>query len=84
MAEKSYIIALEEHYFDPEVKRHITGLDATNVAADRPAPRRPRRVTAQRDGRGPAIDLQVLVALPTRGCRSWMRRLAVGLARRGQ
>ncbi len=31
MATKSYIIALEEHYFDPEVKRHITGLDATNV-----------------------------------------------------
>src|SRR5215813_12613931 len=31
MVEKPYIIALEEHYFDPEVKRHITGLDATNV-----------------------------------------------------
>ena len=31
MATKPYIIALEEHYFDAEVKRHITGLDATNV-----------------------------------------------------
>src|SRR5499427_7619906 len=31
MVTKPYIIALEEHYFDPEVKRHITGLDATNV-----------------------------------------------------
>jgi len=31
MATKPYIIALEEHYFDPEVKRHISGLDATNV-----------------------------------------------------
>src|SRR5467141_4048922 len=31
MPTKPYIIALEEHYFDPEVKRHITGLDATNV-----------------------------------------------------
>src|SRR5689334_25279359 len=31
MATKPYIIALEEHYFDAEVKRHITGLDATHV-----------------------------------------------------
>src|SRR6266481_5079045 len=31
MPTKPYIIALEEHYFDPEVKRHISGLDATNV-----------------------------------------------------
>src|ERR1700730_3460310 len=31
MATKPYIIALEEHYFDPEVKRHITGLDMTNA-----------------------------------------------------
>jgi hypothetical protein len=28
MATKSYIIALEEHYYDPEVKRHASGLDA--------------------------------------------------------
>jgi hypothetical protein len=26
MATKSYIIALEEHYYDPEVKRHASGL----------------------------------------------------------
>src|ERR1700719_166771 len=31
MATKPYIIALEEHYFDPEVKRHITGVDMTNA-----------------------------------------------------
>ena len=31
MPTKPYIIALEEHYFDPEVKRHITGLDMTNA-----------------------------------------------------
>ncbi|MGA7262582.1 MAG: amidohydrolase family protein [Stellaceae bacterium] len=31
MATKPYIIALEEHYFDPEVKRHITGLDMTTA-----------------------------------------------------
>src|ERR1700748_1828073 len=31
MVNKPYIIALEEHYFDPEVKRHITGLDMTNA-----------------------------------------------------
>src|SRR5438270_13878941 len=29
MATRPYIIALEEHYFDPEVKRHISGLDMT-------------------------------------------------------
>jgi predicted TIM-barrel fold metal-dependent hydrolase len=33
MAEKRYIIALEEHYYDPEVKRHFGGLDA--IAAPR-------------------------------------------------
>src|ERR1700752_4052704 len=31
MATKPYIVALEEHYFDPEVKRHIKGLDATHA-----------------------------------------------------
>ena len=28
MATKPYIIALEEHYYDPEVKGHFRGLDA--------------------------------------------------------
>ena len=27
MATKSYIIALEEHYYDSEVKRHASGLE---------------------------------------------------------
>jgi predicted TIM-barrel fold metal-dependent hydrolase len=31
MATKPYIIALEEHYFDPEVKPLIKGLDATSA-----------------------------------------------------
>jgi predicted TIM-barrel fold metal-dependent hydrolase len=31
MATKPYIIALEEHYFDAEVRTHVTGLDATNA-----------------------------------------------------
>ena len=33
MATKSYIIALEEHYYDPEVKRHASGLDAIAAPA---------------------------------------------------
>src|SRR5487761_1420879 len=28
MATKPYVIALEEHYLDPEVKKHFTGIDA--------------------------------------------------------
>src|SRR5271157_3315358 len=31
MARKPYIIALEEHYFDPEVKRHTVGQEPTNA-----------------------------------------------------
>ena len=33
IATKSYIIALEEHYYDPEVKRHASGLDAIAAPA---------------------------------------------------
>jgi len=33
MATKSYIIALEEHYYDPEVKRLASGLDAIAAPA---------------------------------------------------
>ena len=33
MATKSYIIALEEHYYDSEVKRHTSGLDAIAAPA---------------------------------------------------
>src|SRR6516164_3077200 len=33
MATKSYIIALEEHYYDPEVKRYASGLDAIAAPA---------------------------------------------------
>ena len=31
MTTKPYIIALEEHYFDPEVKRHTVGQEPTNA-----------------------------------------------------
>jgi len=31
MATKPYIIALEEHYFDAEVRTHVSGLDATTA-----------------------------------------------------
>ncbi|HTV45285.1 MAG TPA: amidohydrolase family protein [Stellaceae bacterium] len=31
MAGRPYIIALEEHYYDPEVKQHFTGIDAPNA-----------------------------------------------------
>ena len=31
MATKPYIIALEEHYFDPEVKRHTVGQEPSNA-----------------------------------------------------
>src|ERR1700691_5179179 len=31
MATKPQVIALEEHYFDPEVRTHVSGLDATTV-----------------------------------------------------
>src|ERR1700740_804327 len=59
MATKPFIIALEEHYFDPEVKRHITGLDMTNAP----------RIVERRDDVGAlrlremdeaGIDMQVL------------------------
>ena len=33
IATKSYIIALDEHYYDPEVKRHASGLDAIAAPA---------------------------------------------------
>ena len=52
MATKPYIIALEEHYFDPEVKRHTVGQEPTN------APRIVQRLDdvgelrLKRDGRG--------------------------------
>jgi predicted TIM-barrel fold metal-dependent hydrolase len=31
MATKPQVIALEEHYFDPEVRTHVSGLDATTA-----------------------------------------------------
>ena len=80
MATKSYIIALEEHYFDPEVKQHITGLDATNVP----------RIVQRLDDLGElrlremdeaGIDLQVL-SLANPGLQKLDAETAVGLARR--
>src|ERR1700752_2678063 len=59
MAEKPYIIALEEHYFDPEVKRHTVGQEPTN------APRIVERlddvgVLRLREMDEAGIDMQVL------------------------
>ena len=34
MPAKPYVVALEEHYFDPEVKRHFEGLRSAPCAAD--------------------------------------------------
>ena len=80
MAAKSYIIALEEHYFDAEVKQHITGLDATNVP----------RIVQRLDDLGElrlremdeaGIDLQVL-SLANPGLQKLDAATAVPLARR--
>ena len=59
MAAKPYIIALEEHYVDAEVKRHYTGIDAQQ------APRVAERLDDVGQGRiaemdAAGIDLQVL------------------------
>ena len=59
MAAKSQVIALEEHYLDPEVKPHLTGIDS---------PGRPHLVARLEDvGQGrlaemdaAGIDMQVL------------------------
>jgi predicted TIM-barrel fold metal-dependent hydrolase len=59
MAAKPYVIALEEHYVDAEVKRHFTGIDAQH------APRIAERLDDVGQGRladmdAAGIDLQVL------------------------
>src|SRR6202047_1103708 len=79
MATKPYIIAPEEHYFDPEVKRHITGLDRTNA---------PRIVERLDDGGElrlremdeAGIDMQVL-SHANPGLQKLDAKTAVGLAR---
>jgi predicted TIM-barrel fold metal-dependent hydrolase len=79
MATKPYIIALEEHYFDPEVKRHITGLDMTT------APRVVERLDdvgelRLREMDEAGIDLQVL-SHANPGLQKLDAETAVGLAR---
>src|SRR2546430_3131440 len=80
MAVKPYIIALEEHYVDAEVKRHVTGPDATHV------PRIVERLDDVEELRlremdEAGIDMQVL-SLANPGLQKLDPETAVGLARR--
>src|SRR6516225_9788378 len=52
MATKSYSIALEEHYYDSEVKRHASGLDGDRRAGNRAASPRSGRTALEGNGRG--------------------------------
>src|SRR5215207_2047670 len=59
MAQKPQVIALEEHYLDPEVKQHIAGMDRTG------GPRVAERLDDVGQGRiaemdAAGIDIQVL------------------------
>src|SRR5579884_3339619 len=65
MAAKPRVIALEEHYLDPEVARHFTGLDAVPPPGAGPLPKVPERLydlaglrLKEMDEAG--IDVQVL------------------------
>src|SRR5271169_7227521 len=79
MPAKPYIIALEEHYFDPEVKRHTVGQEPTN------APRIVQRLDdvgelRLREMDEAGIDLQVL-SHANPGLQKLDAETAVGLAR---
>ena len=51
MATKPTIIALEEHYMDPEAKKYITGRDRTGRPPSRPASTMSAQGGVPRDGR---------------------------------
>src|SRR6201987_3462189 len=79
MTTKPYIIALEEHYFDPEVKRHTVGQEPTN------APRIVQRLDdvgelRLREMDEAGIDMQVL-SHANPGLQKLDAETAVGLAR---
>jgi predicted TIM-barrel fold metal-dependent hydrolase len=79
VAAKPYIIALEEHYFDAEVKQHFTGLDAQH------GPRILERLDDVGQGRiadmdAAGIDMQVL-SLANPGLQKMDAETAVRLAR---
>src|SRR6266404_3978700 len=78
MATKPYIIALEEHYLDPEVKRHTVGQEPTN------APRIVERLDdvgelRLREMDEAGIDMQVL-SHANPGLQKLDAETAVGLA----
>src|SRR5436305_14795105 len=78
MASKPQVIALEEHYIDPEVKPHIGGRDRTGGAVAARLDDVAQARIADMDAAG--IDIQVL----SHGAPSAQRRdaeLAVRLAR---
>ena len=68
MATKPQVIALEEHYLDPEVKRHFTGLDGRRCGRGSSSGSTISASCASSEMDEAGIDLQVLShALP--GCR---------------
>ena len=74
MAPKPQVIALEEHYFDPEVKPHVAGTRPVGRAADRRAARRCRAGPHRRDGcrrdRPPGAVARRPVGAEDRRCRA--------------
>ena len=70
MSVRPQVIALEEHYLDPEVKPHSHRDRCAGTAACHGPARRCRPGPHRRDGRA-GIDMQVLSHGAPSGCRKW-------------